>query len=130
MKNYEDDIISYNLGCLYLDGTDYTEEQKELIIAADKELSEVASELEGMTTEQELEFNAIVDKYVKEVRALEGKNILTGRNQQLLEGYLTYYLSEILADEEELNTFDKLYKDAYRVEVYGNRKYLTPDLIE
>ena len=58
------------------------------------------------------------------------ENILSGKNQQLLEGYLTYYLSEILADEEELNTFDKLYKDAYRVEVYGNRKYLTIGLIE
>ena len=58
------------------------------------------------------------------------ENILTGKNQQLLEGYLTYYLSEILSDEEELNTFEKLYKDAYRVEVYGNRKYLHIGLIE
>ena len=58
------------------------------------------------------------------------KNILTERNQQLLESYLTYYLAKVLAEEDNLNTFEKLYKDAYRVEIYGNRRYLTIGLIE
>lgn len=61
---------------------------------------------------------------------LNQKNILTGRNKQLLESYLTYYLAKVLAEEDELNTFEKLYKDAYRVEVYGSRKYLHLDLIK
>lgn len=133
MKYYEDvkdDIINYTANCLNLANTDYSEEQKELIISADQELEQVGCEPEGMTTEQELEFDAIVDKYAKKVLALEGKNILSGRNQQLLESYLTYYLAKVLAEEDNLNTFEKLYQDAYRVKVYGNRKYLSIGLIE
>ena len=52
------------------------------------------------------------------------------KNQQLLESYLTYYLCKVLAEEEELNTFEKLYKDAYRVKVCGKRRYLTLELAE
>ena len=58
------------------------------------------------------------------------KNILTGENQKLLESFLTYYLGNVLTEEEELNTFEELYKDAYRVEVYGKQKHLTVGLIE
>lgn len=133
MKDYEDvkdDIINYTANCLNLDDTDYNEEQKELIISACQELSQVESEPEGMNAEQEAMFDGILDTYVFEVLAHEGNNILTGRNQQLLESYLTYYLAKVLAEEDNLNTFDKLYKDAYRVKVYGNRTFLSLGLIE
>ena len=55
--------------------------------------------------------------------------ILTKKNQFILFLKLTEYLKEILADEEYYNTFDGLYKEAERVKVYGNIKYLTPALI-
>lgn len=55
------------------------------------------------------------------------KNILTRKNQQLLKRYLTCYLAKVLAEEDNLNTFEKLYKDAYRV---NNRKHLTIGVIK
>ena len=71
-KSYEeikDDIIYYSANCLNLSETDYSEEQKELIALADRELAQVECEEEGMNTEQEKEFNDIVDRYAKEILA-------------------------------------------------------------
>ena len=55
--------------------------------------------------------------------------ILTRKNQFILYTKLTDYLKEILDDEENFFTFEDLYKEAERVKVYGNIKYLTPALI-
>ena len=55
--------------------------------------------------------------------------ILTEKNQSILYTKLTDYLKEVLEDEENFYTFEDLYKEAERVEVCGNIKYLTPALI-
>ena len=55
--------------------------------------------------------------------------ILTRENQFILYTKLTDYLKEILDDEENFSTFEDLYKEAERVKVFGNIKYLTPALI-
>lgn len=55
--------------------------------------------------------------------------ILTRKNQFILYKKLTDYLREVLDDEENFSTFEDLYKEAGRVEVYGNIRYLTPSLI-
>lgn len=55
--------------------------------------------------------------------------ILTRKNQFILYTKLTGYLKEILDDEENFSTFGDLYKEAERVKVFGNIKYLTPALI-
>ena len=55
--------------------------------------------------------------------------ILTRKNQFILYTKLTDYLKEVLDDEENFSTFEELYKEAERVKVYGNIKYLTPALI-
>lgn len=54
--------------------------------------------------------------------------ILTKRNQAILYRKLTGYLKEVLDEEESYSTFEDLYQEAERVEVYGNR-HLTPALI-
>ena len=55
--------------------------------------------------------------------------ILTRKNRFILYTKLTDYLKEVLDDEENFSTFEDLYQEAERVEVYGNTKYLTPSLI-
>ena len=55
--------------------------------------------------------------------------ILTKKNQFILWVKMTEYLKEILDDEEYYDSFDDLFKEAERVKVYGNIKYLTPALI-
>lgn len=55
--------------------------------------------------------------------------ILTKKNQGILYTKLTDYLKEVLDEEENFSTFEDLYKEAERVKVYGNIKYLTPSLI-
>ena len=57
------------------------------------------------------------------------RKILTVKNQTILYKKLKAYLEEILKDEEYFNSFEDLYKDAYRVKVYGCNKALTPSLI-
>ena len=57
------------------------------------------------------------------------RKILTVKNQTLLYKKLKAYLEEILKDEEYFNSFEDLYKDAYRVKVYGRNKALTQALI-
>lgn len=56
------------------------------------------------------------------------KKILTKRNQAILYRKLKSYLKEVLDEEESYSTFEDLYQEAERVEVYGNR-HLTPSLI-
>lgn len=55
--------------------------------------------------------------------------ILTKKNQFVLWLKLTEYLKELLADDENYNSFEDLYKEAERVKVYGNIKHITPALI-
>ena len=55
--------------------------------------------------------------------------ILTKRNRLILYKKLTDYLKEVLDGEENYSTFEDLYQEAKRVEVFGNIKYLTPSLI-
>lgn len=55
--------------------------------------------------------------------------ILTRKNQVILYKKLTDYLKEVLDGEENYSTFEDLYQEAERVEVYGNIKYITPALI-
>lgn len=55
--------------------------------------------------------------------------ILTRKNAFILYTKLTDYLKEILDDEENFSTFEDLYQEAERVEVWGNIKHLTPALI-
>lgn len=55
--------------------------------------------------------------------------ILTKKNQFILYKKLTDYLKEVLDGEENYSTFEDLYQEAERVEVYGNIRYLTPSLI-
>ena len=57
------------------------------------------------------------------------RKILTVKNQAILYKKLRAYLVEILEDEENFDSFEDLYKDAYRVKVYGHIKTLTPALI-
>ena len=57
------------------------------------------------------------------------RKILTVKNQTILYKKLKAYMEEILKDEEYFNSFEDLYKDAYRVKVYGHNKTLTPSLI-
>ena len=57
------------------------------------------------------------------------RKILTVKNQTILYKKLKDYMEEILKDEEYFNSFEDLYKDAYRVKVYGHTKALTPSLI-
>ena len=54
--------------------------------------------------------------------------ILTKKNKFILYRKLTGYLKEVLDGEESYSTFEDLYQEAERVEVYGNR-HLTPSLI-
>ena len=55
--------------------------------------------------------------------------ILTKRNRFILYKKLTGYLREVLDGEESYSTFEDLYKEAERVESYGNIRYITPALI-
>ena len=55
--------------------------------------------------------------------------ILTKKNKVILYKKLTEYLKEVLDEEENYSTFEDLYKEAERVKVFGNIKYLTPALI-
>ena len=55
--------------------------------------------------------------------------ILTKKNKAILYKKLTDYLKEVLDEEENYSTFEDLYREAERVKVYGNIRYLTPSLI-
>ena len=55
--------------------------------------------------------------------------ILTKKNKAILYKKLTDYLKEVLNEEENYSTFEDLYQEAKRVEVYGNKRYITSSLI-
>ena len=57
------------------------------------------------------------------------KQFLTMKNREKLEAFLTDYLKEVFSDEEYITDFKKAYDEAYRVEIYGNRHFLTTELI-
>lgn len=53
------------------------------------------------------------------------KQFLTEKNKEKLEAFLTDYLKEVFEEEEYITDFKKAYEEAYRVEIYGNRRFLT-----
>ena len=57
------------------------------------------------------------------------RKFLTKENKQKLESFLTKYLNEVLSEEENTTDFKKAYEEASRVELYGNRHFLTAELI-
>lgn len=57
------------------------------------------------------------------------KQFLTMKNREKLEAFLVKYLKEVFSDEEYITDFKKAYDEAYRVELYGNRHFLTTDLV-
>lgn len=58
------------------------------------------------------------------------KRFLTELNKRKIHGFLKSYLLEIFSEEEHITDFRKAYEEAERVEVYGERKHLTPSLVE
>ena len=57
------------------------------------------------------------------------KQFLTMKNREKLEAFLMEYLKEVFEDEEYITDFKKAYDEAYRVEIYGNRRFLTSGYI-
>lgn len=57
------------------------------------------------------------------------KKFLTIQNKKKLEAFLKDYLKEVFTEEEYITDFKKAYAEAYRVEVHGARRYLTPEYI-
>lgn len=57
------------------------------------------------------------------------KQFLTMKNREKLEAFLVKYLKEVFSEEEYITDFKKAYDEAYRVELYGNRHFLTTDLV-
>lgn len=57
------------------------------------------------------------------------RKILTVKNQAVLYKKLKAYLEEILKEDEYFNSFEDIYKNAYRVKAYGRNRALTPALI-
>ena len=57
------------------------------------------------------------------------RKFLTKENKQKLESFLTKYLNEVFSEEENTTDFKKAYEEAYRIEIYGNRRFLTAELI-
>ena len=61
---------------------------------------------------------------------MAGKRFLTELNKRKIHGFLRSYLLEVFSGEEYITDFKKAYKEAERVEVYGERKHLTPSLVK
>lgn len=57
------------------------------------------------------------------------RKFLTKENKQKLESFLTKYLNEVFSDDEYITDFKKAYDEAYRIEIYGNRCFLTSGYI-
>ena len=57
------------------------------------------------------------------------KKFLTMKNREKLEAFLIDYLKEVFEDEEYITDFKKAYDEAYRVEIYGSRRFLTSGYI-
>ena len=58
------------------------------------------------------------------------KKFLTKVNRMKIHDFLRSYLLEVFSDEECITDFRKAYEEAERVEVYGDRKRLTPSLVK
>lgn len=58
------------------------------------------------------------------------KRFLTELNKRKIHDFLKSYLLEVFSDEEYITDFRKAYEEAERVEVYGERKHLTPSLVK
>lgn len=58
------------------------------------------------------------------------KTFLTIKNRAKLYVFLDDYLKEVLEEEEYINTFQKAYEEAERVQLYGNRRFLTSAMIK
>ena len=58
------------------------------------------------------------------------KKIFNGIEQKKIHDFLKSYLLEVFSDEEYITDFRKAYEEAERVEVYGERKHLTPSLVK
>ena len=58
------------------------------------------------------------------------KRFLTRLNRRKIHDFLKSYLLEVFSDEEYITDFRKAYEEAERVEVYGDRKRLTPSLVK
>lgn len=54
------------------------------------------------------------------------KKFLTLENKRKLESFLTKYLKEVSSEEENIKDFKE---EASRVELYGNRHFLTAELV-
>lgn len=57
------------------------------------------------------------------------RKFLTVANKRKIEAFLVKYLKEVFSEEEYTNSFEEAYKEASRVELYGNRHFLTEDLV-
>ena len=58
------------------------------------------------------------------------RKFLTVANKKKARQFLKeYLLTDVLPEEEYLNTLEKCRKDAERVEVYGARRFLTASLV-
>ena len=57
------------------------------------------------------------------------RKFLTLKNKRKLETFLTKYLKEVLLEEESITDFKKAYEEASRVELYGNKFFLTEELV-
>ena len=57
------------------------------------------------------------------------KRFLTELNKRKIHDFLKAYLLEVFSDEECIKSFREAYEEAERVEVYGDRRRLTPSLV-
>ena len=57
------------------------------------------------------------------------RKFLTIANKRKIETSLKKYLKEVLSEEETITDFKKAYEEASRVELYGNRHFLTEELV-
>ena len=60
---------------------------------------------------------------------MAGKRFLTELNKRKIHDFLKSYLLEVFSEEECITSFREAYEEAERVEVYGERKRLTPSLV-
>ena len=57
------------------------------------------------------------------------KRFLTEANRRKIHGFLRSYLLEVFSGEERIKNFREAYEEAERVELYGDRRRLTPSLV-
>ena len=57
------------------------------------------------------------------------RRFLTELNKRKIHDFLKSYLLDVFSEEECITGFREAFKEAERVEVYGDRKHLTPSLV-